>query len=97
MGKPFDFVCKAVAVGAIIGSSLVAGVTPSLAFDEDDANYVQHIIDCKVSFWTDHDAYVANCLPNNIPPDLRSLAWPVTDGGQPCLINCKPPVVIILR
>jgi hypothetical protein len=86
MRKPLTFAARALAVSAVAMGMLSIGAAPALAFDEDDAAYIQHLLDCKLWLFTDSARHARNCLPNTMPRSLSSLALPVTDGGQARMI-----------
>jgi len=75
---------------------LLAGTASSQTVTPQSVDPLQHFIDCAGVLITAPDVHAANCMPNNIPPDMKSLAGNVGDDTTDCieddvLLDSAPP------
>lgn len=65
------------------GLLLLAPGASSQSVTPQSVDPMQHFIDCAGVLITAPDVHAANCLPNNIPPETKSMASSIGDP-DPC-------------
>lgn len=78
----------AIATIAAGGMVILAGSATSQSVTPQGVDPLQHFIDCAGVLISAPDVHAANCLPNNIPPEMKSLASPTEDKPlSDCIIQ----------
>lgn len=66
------------------GLLLLAPGASSQSVTPQSVDPMQHFIDCAGVLITAPDVHAANCLPNNIPPETKSMASSIGDPDNDC-------------
>lgn len=72
----------AIATIAAGGMVILAGSATSQSVTPQSVDPLQHFIDCAGVLISAPDVHAANCLPSNIPPEMKSLGGASEDKPQ---------------
>ena len=75
-----------IATVVVGGLLLLAPGASSQSVTPQSVDPWQHFIDCAGVLITAPDVHAANCLPNNIGPEMKSLGSSSDGGGKDCRI-----------